>query len=64
MVFLLSEEVQSLLPQSNWMLPVRSDIDLPAAFAEAEREVIGFSPDEVDAQRREWISIWRNAVSR
>lgn len=64
LAFLLSKEAQTLLPETNWMLPVRSDIDLPAAFADAEREVIGFSPDEVDAQRREWISIWRNAVSR
>lgn len=64
LAFLLSKEVQALLPQTNWMLPVRSDIDLPAAFTDAEREVIGYSPDEVDAQRREWITIWRNAVSR
>lgn len=64
LAFLLSHEAQALLPETNWMLPVRSDIDLPAAFADAEREVIGFSPDEVDVKRREWINIWRNAVSR
>lgn len=65
LTFLLSPEAQAILPVTNWMLPVRTDIDLPEIFAELPRpERIGFSADEVHANRQQWIREWRNAVSQ
>lgn len=63
--FLLSAEAQSVIPVTNWMLPVRDDIDLPDAFDTLIQPArIGFSPEVIQQSRPDWIREWRNAVSQ
>lgn len=62
--FLLSEEAQTVIPTTNWMLPVRTDIELPEVFLQTKPQRIGFSPEETEAGRETWLRTWRNAVSR
>ena len=63
--FLLSDEVQTILPTSNWMLPaVRTGEALPKAFRDDElpRKTLGFEPAEVSAERKRWIKRWLTAL--
>lgn len=60
--FLLEPQTQLLIAQRNWMLPVRSDVLLPAEFAEAERSALWLSPEEADHNRRDWLRVWRSAA--
>ncbi|MCH8553419.1 MAG: thiamine ABC transporter substrate binding subunit [Natronospirillum sp.] len=63
--FLLTHEAQEILPVTNWMLPVRTDVDLPDAFGLlVTPERIGYSPSEIRDNRQAWIRNWRNAVSQ
>lgn len=62
--FLLEPETQSMIAQHNWMLPVRSDVDLPDAFSAAERKALTLSAEEADTNRREWLRIWRSAAGQ
>ncbi|WLD57134.1 thiamine ABC transporter substrate binding subunit [Salinispirillum sp. LH 10-3-1] len=65
LTFLLSKEAQEIIPVTNWMLPVRTDVDLPEVFSElAQPERIGFTAEEVYSNRQKWIREWRNAVSQ
>lgn len=65
LTFLVSPEAQAIIPVTNWMLPVRTDIDLPEAFARLIQPTrVGQSPEAIQAQRQGWIRTWRNAVSQ
>lgn len=65
LAFLLSREAQEIIPVTNWMLPVRSDVALPEAFEQLIRpDRIGFAADEIGARRAAWVREWRDAVSR
>ncbi len=60
--FLLSEEVQKLIPRTNWMLPVRKGVKLPVSFQNLPepKKVIHFStsPSEVDDR----VKLWKSAL--
>ncbi|PID45406.1 MAG: thiamine ABC transporter substrate binding subunit [Proteobacteria bacterium] len=63
--FLISEEAQKILPVTNWMLPVRADIELPKVFGELiQPERIGYTPQEVADNRKEWIKEWRTSAAK
>lgn len=65
--FMLSDEVQNLLPTSNWMLPsVNTGQSLPEAFHadEIPAKILSFTPQEVSNQRKNWIKRWLSAVDR
>jgi len=63
--FLISEEAQKILPVTNWMMPVRADIELPKIFGELiQPERIGFTPQEVAESRKEWIKEWRTSAAK
>ncbi|MFN3987071.1 MAG: thiamine ABC transporter substrate binding subunit [Rhodocyclaceae bacterium] len=65
LAFLLEPDAQALIPVTNWMLPVRTDVALPPAFAElAQPRRIGFDPATMGAHRQAWVREWRNAVAR
>lgn len=65
LAYLMSEEAQQVLPVTNWMLPVRTGVDLPDAFDQlVTPERIGYSPEEFRDNRQAWIRTWRNAVSQ
>ncbi|SKA11072.1 thiamine transport system substrate-binding protein [Oceanospirillum multiglobuliferum] len=62
--FLISPEAQRIIPTTNWMLPVIDGVDLPAAFDQLIKpQQIGFSNEEISAQRKQWLQQWRQAAS-
>jgi len=65
LAFMVSPEAQAIVPVTNWMLPVRNDVQLPAAFERLiDPERIGFSPSEMRDRRSEWLREWRTAAAR
>ena len=65
--FLLSDEVQAILPTSNWMLPaVHTEQALPEAFRDDElpRTSLSFEPSEVSTERRHWIKRWLTTLAQ
>ena len=64
LTFLLEVDTQSIIAQNNWMLPVRSDVELPDAFNSAERTALSLSPEAAEENRREWLRVWRSAAGR
>ncbi|MBI2711826.1 MAG: thiamine ABC transporter substrate-binding protein [Bdellovibrio sp.] len=54
----ISPEAQALIPTSNWMLPVRSDVRLPESFKRLPRPLkviqVKTDPDEVKQVLNEW----------
>ena len=63
--FLLSRDAQTLIPVTNWMLPVRGDVELPDAFSRLiEPQRIGFAAPDFGRARADWVREWRDAVSR
>ncbi len=64
LAFLISAEAQSIIPVTNWMMPVIPGVELPAAFDQLiQPERIGFSPTAMAEHRKTWVREWRNAVS-
>lgn len=65
LTYLVSVEGQSLLPTTQWMLPVHPDAELPASFEQliTPADILMFDEDEVANQRRNWIREWLNAAS-
>jgi thiamine transport system substrate-binding protein len=65
--FLLSEAVQADVPLSMFVFPAREGTELPAEFAEhaaTPTEVFELPPEEIDANREEWIDQWTDLVLR
>jgi thiamine transport system substrate-binding protein len=64
--FLLGEEVQAALPGSMYVFPVRDGVELPAEWAEhAEQpdEPFTLDPDEIAANREDWLEQWRDLAT-
>ncbi len=62
--FLTSDEAQRIIPVTNWMLPVRDNVELPPAFDQLMQPTrIGFSASEMADQRKGWLREWRNAAA-
>jgi len=66
LAYLLTAEVQSLIPTTNWTLPVRDDIDMPDAFGRlvAVETPLMIDPETVAANRRAWTQEWLQAIGR
>lgn len=65
LTFLTSETAQAIIPVTNWMLPVVNTVELPEVFSTLVKpERIGFTPEEVKAQRKNWIKTWRTAAAK
>ncbi|TXH71019.1 MAG: thiamine ABC transporter substrate binding subunit [Thiothrix sp.] len=63
--FLISPEAQSIIPVTNWMLPVIDGIELPPIFSQLiQPQRIGFTPAEVAEKRAEWVREWRSAAAK
>ena len=63
--FLISKEAQTIIPVTNWMLPVVDDVELPVIFSELIMpKRIGFTPHEVAEQRKGWLREWRSTAAR
>ncbi|NQY82930.1 MAG: thiamine ABC transporter substrate binding subunit [Alphaproteobacteria bacterium] len=59
-----SREVQSIIPTTNWMFPIRDDIELPDAFAKliAPENIFIADPDSIEALRKPRLQRWQAAV--
>ncbi|MDC0611285.1 thiamine ABC transporter substrate binding subunit [Vibrio sp.] len=62
--FLISDDVQSLIPTTNWMYPV-SNIKLPEGYEtlSVPEKVLHSSPDVVAKNRKHWIREWQTALT-
>jgi thiamine transport system substrate-binding protein len=65
--FLLTDEVQSALPDNMYVFPVDDQVPLPAdwaKFAEQPTEPYEVSPAEIAEHRKDWQKEWRDITSR
>lgn len=65
--WLLSDEVQSALPDSMYVFPVSQGADVPqdwARFAEQPSDPYEVAPDEIAANREQWLTEWTDVVTR
>lgn len=63
--FVLTPVFQDAVATGNWMYPV-THVSLPAQFADlpVPGTTLSFTPQQVAASRKSWISEWRQAVTR
>lgn len=67
LAYLGSDDVQALLPTTNWMYPAHTPAaSLPEGFAALPRPPVSllFSPEEAEARRADAIRTWQTALSR
>lgn len=65
--FLLSPEVQAALPESMYVFPVDSSVQLPkewAEFAQQPTDPLSVDPADVAEHRDEWLREWSDVTSR
>ncbi|WP_322920946.1 thiamine ABC transporter substrate-binding protein [Nocardioides renjunii] len=65
--WMLSDEVQSALPESMYVFPVMPGATVPddwARFAPQPTEPYEVSPEEIAANREQWLTEWTDVVSR
>ncbi|GAA5112805.1 thiamine ABC transporter substrate-binding protein [Alloalcanivorax gelatiniphagus] len=65
--WMLSEEVQSALPESMYVFPVMPDATVPADWAEFAPQPTDpweVAPDEIAANREQWLTEWTDVISR
>lgn len=62
---MVSPGFQNAIPTGNWMYPV-TQVALPAGFDALMKPqtTLEFTPQQVAAERQNWISAWQRAVSR
>jgi thiamine transport system substrate-binding protein len=66
LTFMVGPEFQSVIPETNWMMPVgKTKEPLPAAFDALVKPEKTFlmSSEEVAANRKAWIDEWLSAMS-
>lgn len=64
--YLLSPEVQSLIPTTNWMYPANPKAKLPAEwtrYAQPPQKWVRLESDEVGNKETGWLRDWARAVS-
>lgn len=63
--YVLSTEFQALIPETQFMYPVRSDLELPASFRVAARadRLFNLPPSEVAANLERWLSAWEQVMN-
>ncbi len=65
--WMLSDEVQSALPESMYVFPVMPGATVPddwAEFAPQPTDPYEVTPDEIAANREQWLTEWTDVVSR
>ena len=65
LTFLISDEVQTILPTTNWMYPA-GQVAVPNAFETLIKPGTAylFSPETVASKRADWTNIWRDGLSQ
>lgn len=67
MAFILSEQFQSAIPETNWMFPAKTPSSgVPAAFKDMIQpsQALLFTPEEVQKNRSAYTDEWLNATAR
>jgi thiamine transport system substrate-binding protein len=65
--WMLTDEVQSALPESMYVFPVMPGATVPedwAEFAPQPTDPYEVSPEEIAANREQWLTEWTDVVSR
>ena len=62
--FLISPEAQALIPEGNWMLPVRKGVALPAVFAELPKPLKWIHLRADAGELKEVLAQWNRALQR
>lgn len=65
--FMVSPEVQAALPEAMYVFPVDESVELPAdwaKFAEQPDETYEVDPEEIDANRDDWLQQWTEITTR
>lgn len=65
--YILSPEVQSLLPTTNLMIPANPKAPLPAVFTDnfkAPESPVLLEPELVDANLDQWLSDWSRVITQ
>jgi thiamine transport system substrate-binding protein len=65
--WMLSDEVQSALPDAMYVYPVMPGASIPADWAEfapQPTDPYEVAPDEVAANREQWLTEWTDVISR
>jgi thiamine transport system substrate-binding protein len=65
--FLLSDQVQAALPESMYVFPVSDAVDLPeewAQHAEQPDDPYTVAPEEIAANREQWLTEWTDIITR
>lgn len=65
--FMLSDSVQGALPESMYVFPVSSSVELPAEwakFAEQPTSPLSVSPEEIEKNREEWLATWSDTIAQ
>lgn len=62
--FMISDEVQKIIPMTNWMYPV-TKVSLPQAFTAYPQPnmVLHFDAKTISEHRKQWIREWQSAVA-
>jgi len=65
--WLLTDEVQSALPEAMYVFPVMPDATVPAdwaKFAPQPTDPYEVAPEEIAANREQWLTEWTDVISR
>ena len=65
--WMLTDEVQSALPEAMYVFPVMPDATVPedwATFAPQPTDPYEVSPEEITANREQWLTDWTDVISR
>lgn len=65
--YLLSEEVQSLIPTTNWMFPANQEAKLPPeweAYALVPEKAVWLEPDRIAENEARWLRAWAEQIVR
>lgn len=65
--YLLSVEVQSQIPTTNWMFPVNQETPLPQewqAHAVIPRHAVHLDPDQIAENEARWLRQWATEITR
>jgi thiamine transport system substrate-binding protein len=63
--YLLDPKIQSLIPENQFMYPIRKDVALPPSFKIAARvkRLLNLPPEQVAANLERWLREWEKVVN-
>lgn len=64
--YLLTDEVQAAIPDSMYVFPVAEDVELPevwSRWAEVAEDPITVAPEEIEANREQWVREWADIAT-